>query len=207
MSKAKTVLRFKITLDGSAPKIWRRIVVPSGYSFFDLHCAIQDAMGWSDSHLHGFYIAQKGTARPIVIMIPDPENDFEMFRHESLDERKEKIADYFPAQIKQCKYTYDFGDSWDHTVLFEKELPIDANTKYPICAAGKNACPVEDCGGLWGYDNLIETLKNPMDKEHKDMCECLGIEAGDEIDPAEFDLSEVVFASPKEHSKRWEQIN
>src|SRR3990167_8316466 len=99
------VMQFKITLNDSEPKIWRRIIVPKKYSFFDLHCAIQDAFGWTDSHLHGFYISQKGTARPIAIKFPDPENFDLPFANEFLDERTEKIAGYFGKQIKQCQYT------------------------------------------------------------------------------------------------------
>jgi hypothetical protein len=204
VTKEKMVMQFKITLNDSTPKVWRRIVVPKGYSFFDLHCAIQNSVGWSDSHLHGFYIAQKGTARQLAIQFPDPEGYEAEFASETLDERKEKIADYFGVKIKQCQYTYDFGDSWDHTVVFEKEFVGESAKKYPICLAGENACPVEDCGGVGGYDQLLETLQNPKSKDYQDMCEWLGIEDGDEIDPTEFDKSEVIFENPAKRLKEWE---
>ena len=44
-----TVYQFKVTLQGIRPPIWRGIQVPGNYSFWDLHVAIQDAMGWWDS--------------------------------------------------------------------------------------------------------------------------------------------------------------
>ncbi|MCX6809303.1 MAG: plasmid pRiA4b ORF-3 family protein [Candidatus Berkelbacteria bacterium] len=208
MKNEKKVIRgmqFKITLNDSKPKVWRRIVVPSVYSFFDLHCAIKNAMGWSDCHLHGFYIAPKGTSGLIMIKFPDPDNDYGYFDNDDLDERKEKIADYFGKRIKQCQYTYDFGDSWDHTILFEREYVAAIRAKYPICLAGENACPIEDSGGTDGYEGLTKILKNPKHKEYDEMCEWLGIESGEEIDPTELVVSDVYFENPRQCQKNWEK--
>jgi hypothetical protein len=202
--KSDKILSLKITLNDSSPSIWRRILVPADYSFFDLHCAIQNAMGWFDSHLHGFAIGQKGTARTINIKLPDPEND-DLWEDKYEDERKEKISNYFGKSIKQCIYTYDYGDSWDHTVLFEKEIDVDPKQKYPQCVAGKNSCPPEDCGGLGGYNHLIEVLKNPKDEEYEDMLEWLAIDDPKELDPSYFDLSEVEFEDPKKRLKEVEK--
>jgi hypothetical protein len=194
------IFQFKITLDHSAPKIWRRIQVPAGHTFFDLHVAIQDAMGWADSHLHGFRIIQKGGLRPIVIQYPNPEDDFD---YGERDERKERIADYFNKAISQCKYEYDFGDGWVHTILFEKELPLEAGMFYPRCIAGKNACPPEDCGGVGGYEQMQDILKNPKHPEHKELVSWLCVERAADFDPSEFDLSEVVFNDPREILKEY----
>lgn len=203
--KSDKVFSIKITLNSSSPSIWRRILVPSDYSFFDLHCAIQNAMGWFDSHLHGFAIGQKRTTRTMSIKFPDPEEENSFWEDDDYkDERKEKIRDYFGKSIKQCVYTYDYGDSWDHTILFEKEINTDSKQKYPQCIAGKNACPPEDCGGLGGYDHLIEVLKNPKDKEYDDMLEWLGMEDPKEFDPSHFDPSEVEFDDPKERLREVE---
>lgn len=202
--KDKAVFQFKITLNDSSPRVWRRISVPRTYSFFDLHTAIQSAMGWLDSHLHGFRIAQKGTARPVFIQFPHPEDD-EWDRQELLDERKEKITDYFGKSIKQCVYEYDFGDGWEHTVLLEQEFPAEPDTRYPQCIGGKNACPPDDCGGLGGYDRLQEILKNPKHPEHKEILEWLGIEDLSEFDPTYFDASEIEFEDPRELLKKYEE--
>lgn len=204
--KYNKIFSLKITLNDSSPSIWRRILIPSDYTFFDLHCAIQNSMGWLDSHLHGFEIGQKGTARTTSIKFPDPEGEAGFWEDDDYkDERVEKIADYFGKSIKQCIYTYDYGDSWDHTVLFEKETEADPKQKYPQCIAGKNACPPEDCGGLGGYDHLIEVLKNPKDEEHKDMLEWLSIENPNEFDPAYFDPNEVEFEDSKKRLKEFEK--
>lgn len=204
-NKDNTVMQFKITLNDFTPKIWRRIIAPSAYSFFDFHCAIQDAFGWTDLHLHSFYIAQKGTARLISIQFPDPDNDFPIREDDDLDERKEKIADYFGVRVKQCQYTYDFGDNWDHTIVFEKAFSAETGQKYPICTAGENACPPEDCGGVGGYDELIAILKNPKNKEYREMCEWLEIDSGKEFDPTEFDLKDIFFENPRQRLKVWEE--
>ena len=50
------LLRIRIELIGVSPPIWREILVPARYSIWDLHVAIQDAMGWLDYHLHEFRI-------------------------------------------------------------------------------------------------------------------------------------------------------
>src|SRR3990167_656072 len=67
--KSDKIFSLKISLSGSSPSIWRRIWVPADYSFFDLHCSIQNAMGWFDSHLHGFSIGQKVIAGTIQFFL------------------------------------------------------------------------------------------------------------------------------------------
>ena len=119
-----SIFQFKITLLGIKPQIWRRIQVPSGHNFYELHCAIQNAMGWENYHLHHF-----------------DTND--------TSDEESKITDYFSEKGISVKYEYDFGDGWEHKILLEKILPTDSEIKYPICSHGKRACPPEDCGGIW----------------------------------------------------------
>ncbi len=196
-------LQFKVTLNASTPKIWRRILVPADYSFFDLHVAIQDAMGWTDSHLHAFYL-DPGAKRTeqVVIQYPNPDHD-DFFGEPALDERKEGIADWFGSRIKQCVYAYDFGDDWDHTVLFERQLATSLGASYPQCIAGANACPPEDCGGVWGYADLQKIIKNPKHPDHRDMMEWLGLEKSSDFDPTEFDSREIQFEDPKKRLKEY----
>ncbi len=198
------VLQFKITLNDSKPKIWRRILVPSTYTFFDLHCAIQNAMGWYDGHLHAYYIERKRPENRIVIQSPSPDGD-DWGEGETRDERKERIVDYFGKTMKQCIYDYDFGDSWDHTVLFERALPRIPKATYPQCIAGENACPPEDCGGIGGYENLQQILKNPHHNEHADMLDWLGIDDPKDFNVNDFNLSEVTFDSPQKRLAEWNE--
>ncbi|MFH1170409.1 MAG: plasmid pRiA4b ORF-3 family protein [Candidatus Vogelbacteria bacterium] len=203
--ETKSVYQFKISLNYSKPLIWRRIQVPATYTFWELHCAIQDAMGWSGGHLHGFMFAnKKNNWQTINIMIPSPDND--EFMDRIVDERTAKVADYFEKISKQCKYEYDFGDGWVHTILLEKVVPIVSGEKYPKCLAGKRACPPDDCGGIGGYERLIDILKQPKHPEHKETMEWLGLDFPNDLNPEHFDANEVEFGDPKELLKEFEDF-
>jgi hypothetical protein len=110
------------------------------------------------------------------------------------DEHEFALADVLVEPGDRLRYTYDFGDDWDHDIKLEKVLPPDAATyaaAVPVCLAGKGACPPEDCGGPWGYANLKETLADPSDEEHEEMLEWLGLEDPSGFDPSAFDLASV----------------
>jgi hypothetical protein len=151
--KYNQVYQFKITLKGIKPPIWRRIQVPETYTFWDLHVAIQDAMGWIDYHLHEFEMINPATGLAVNIGTPVPGEDFD---REVLPDWKQNIADYFSMENRTADYVYDFGDNWEHKIQLEKILPREKGVNYPICIKGKRACPPEDCGGIWGYAELLE---------------------------------------------------
>lgn len=178
MSAGEPILQLKVSLVGaSKPPVWRRLVVPATMRLDRLHEVIQAAMGWEDYHLHAF------SAGGVDYGPPDPE-----LGH--VDERKTRVSDVI-GQPKACmRYVYDFGDHWQHDVVVEKVLVADAGTFYPSCVAGKGCCPPEDCGGVWGYADLRETLADPTHEEHEDMLEWLGLETAAEFDPEAFDLAE-----------------
>ena len=88
---------------------------------------------------------------------------------------------------QRLSYEYDFGDSWDHTLLVEKILPPQEGVRYPLCLKGKRACPPEDVGGVWGYENFLEVSRNPDHDEHEEYLTWVG----GEFDPEAFDLEEV----------------
>ncbi len=184
--KYQNVYQFKITLKGSKPPIWRRIQVPENYSFWDLHVAIQDAMGWEDCHLHEFQIYSPRRSQDVEIGLPEG--------NEYLKSYKEKINEYFGEKYTSALYWYDFGDDWYHTLKMEKIQPADEQQSYPVCLAGKMACPPEDCGGLWGYYSMLEVLDDPDNEEYEDVMEWLG----DDFDPTYFNVNEVIFDNPKQ---------
>ena len=190
----KKVYQFKITLEELDPPIWRRIQVPETYSFWDLHVAIQDAMGWTDSHLHQFEMMSPKTGEDVEIGIPDEEWEDEV---QTLAGWEQKIADYFSSKNPTALYIYDFGDNWEHTVVLEEILPRAEKTEYPLCLEGERACPPEDCGGAWGYVDLLETISDPDGEEYEDTIEWLG---GD-FDPEYFDPVDVYFDDPEERRK------
>ena len=193
--KKNKVFQFRIDLWGIKPPIWRRIQVPESYTFWDLHVAIQDSMGWYDCHLHQFTIVKPSTGEKYEIGIPE-DDDFSMYEGE-LPGWKQKIAKWFSMNNRKADYVYDFGDDWEHTILLEKILPTEENVRYPICIKGKRACPPEDCGSIPGYEHLCELMKNTAVEEYKEMVEWLG----GEYDPEHFDVEEISFDDPKERFK------
>jgi hypothetical protein len=172
----RSIYQIKISLIGAKPPIWRTFLVPSDLRLDAFHDVIQIVMGWTDSHLHQFI------ANNVFYGIPDDE-----FGMEIEDEAKFKVFHLLKKEKDTIKYEYDFGDSWEHKILLEKILPFDTKTALPVCIKGKRACPPEDCGGTWGYEDLLETISNVKHPEHKEMLEWLG----GEFDPEEFDLEDI----------------
>jgi len=171
----KEVFQIKVTLKHVAPAVWRRIQVPVDVRLDRLHEVLQHVMGWTDSHLHGFYVGRTAYGRP------DPE-----FPDDTLDERRVRL-DEIAGEGDTVVYEYDFGDGWRHSLKIEKRMPAEPGARYPRCLAGKRACPPEDCGGPPGYARLLEVLADPKHEEHEDMLDWLG---GD-FDAEAFDPGEV----------------
>ncbi len=190
----KNVYQFKVTLKNINPPVWRRIQVPENYSFWDLHVAIQDSMGWADTHLHEFTTIVKNHAQIKRIGLPD----FEMMESDVLFGWEENISDYFSlGKNKAMNYTYDFGDNWDHRVELEKIIQKEYKINYPICVKGKRACPPEDCGGIWGYEDKLKIIKNPKHPEYDEIAEWMG----EDFDSENFDCAEIVFDNPLKRLK------
>jgi len=186
--------RFRVTLHGVEPAIWREIEVPPGYSLWDLHVAIQDAMGWQDYHVHMFRFQKPGSSEVVDIGIPDP--DLPPGSDSTLAGWEHRISDLFPAPGAVAEYDYDFGDGWQHDVSLIAVAPRATGVKYPRCTGGERACPPEDCGGIGGYARLLEVIFDPQHEEFERMRTWLG--GG--FDPESFKPSEVRFDNPK---RRW----
>ena len=171
------VYQLKINLKGSKPPIWRRVLVKNDINMGTLHGIIQEVMGWDDGHLHMFNIHGENYG------VSDPDFDYE----EVSDERKYKLNRFKFTEKDKFTYEYDFGDSWIHIITVEKLLPVDPKIEYPICIKGKNACPPEDCGGLWGYYDMLEAVKDDEHPEHETYTDWLG----EDFDPETFDVDNV----------------
>jgi Plasmid pRiA4b ORF-3-like protein len=191
-----SVHQFLVVLSGTDPLVWRRIQVPEAYSFWDLHVAIQDAMGWLDCHLHEFRVLDAQEKRIASIGIPtdeDPED------HPVVPGWKVSISSYFgsqPYHALPALYAYDFGDDWEHILVYEGLETAEAPLKYPRCVSGARRCPPEDCGGVHGYADFLATISDSTHPEHSSTLEW----AGGEYDPDAFDPNAVVFENPR---KRW----
>lgn len=190
------VHQFLIVLNGTDPLVWRRLHVPDTNSFWDLHVAIQDAMGWQDCHLHEFRLLDPGEKRLLSIGLPT--NGTPRDRPVVLG-WKEALSDYFPSRSWHALptlYAYDFGDNWEHVVVHEGMEPAEPALKYPRCLGGARRCPPEDCGGVHGYADFLKIIINRKHREHASLLEW----AGGSYDPDAFDPQDVVFEDP---FKRW----
>jgi len=185
-NKTKNVYQFKITLKEIKQPIWRKIIVPETYSFWDLHVAIQNAMGWTDTHLHEFEINFPGNKLKVSIGIPD--KDKPEVEQEIVLGWKVKIKKFFTLENNTANYIYDYGDYWQHKVQLEKIMPAEKGITYPICIAGKRACPPEDCGGSFGYEEIVNGT-NEFQEEYGD------------YDPEYFNPGDISFDNPAERLK------
>lgn len=197
MPPKKLIYQFKITLKETRPAIWRRIQVPSTYTFWDLHVAIQDAMGWLDCHLHEFRIRAK-TGETLVFGIPSERDDFMLNGERTLPGWKHRISKYESIIPSTFVYAYDFGDDWRHKIDFEAITPAEPGVTFPRCIKGKRACPPEDSGGAWRYPGLLAMLANPEHEEYEETKAWVESQKGGPFDPEHFDPAEVVFTNPKE---------
>jgi len=143
---ADWVHQFLIVLAETDPLVWRRIQIPEFCSFWDLHVAIQDAMGWLDYHLHEFRVvldSKSGRIGRFGIPFDD------MLDQPSVQpDWKVKVSDVLNTGDLPILYVYDFGDDWRHMVVYEGSAQLDRRVKYPRCVAGASKCPPEDCGGV-----------------------------------------------------------
>jgi len=170
----QTVYQLKITLKDIRPPIWRRVQVLSSTTLQQLHLIVQEVMGWDNYHMHFFSIAgiDYGQSQP----------EFNVRSTDTV-----KLSQVVKGEKSKFSYTYDFGDSWEHEILVEKELPSSPNTNYPVCITGKRACPPEDCGGSWGYAELLEIISDPSHPEYEERMQWVG----ESFNPDTFDINEV----------------
>lgn len=168
---SRQIYQLKITLVDLQPSVWRRVLVPAGYTLDRLHRVIQYAFGWRDLHLHSFEAAglQYGE--------PDPVGELAL--RDELDTRLDDIG----GKGDVFRYTYDFGDWWEHEITVEDVFGAEPDERYPVCLDGARACPPEDVGGPPGYRELLAALADPGHPRYDAMREWLGREH----DPEQFD--------------------
>ncbi|MBN1590593.1 MAG: SEC-C domain-containing protein [Pirellulales bacterium] len=171
---SSSVYRIKITLGNVAPPVWRRVEIED-CSLAILHAIIQDAMGWENYHLYEFQI--DGVVYTDSRAVDEDNRDAAEMTLGQLAERK----------CAKFDYVYDFGDEWEHAIEIEAVHAPETDRHYPHCIEGQRACPPEDCGGPWGYDRLLEALKDPNHEEYDELLESIS----DDFDPEQFDAERV----------------
>jgi Plasmid pRiA4b ORF-3-like protein len=181
IASSQNIYQIKVTLLGTKPPIWRRLLVPASMTLAKLHDVLQTAMGWAGGHMHEFRTADRHFG------IPDPEDRSMGMQVEN--ERSIRLSSVLRSAGAKLIYTYDFGDNWEHAVVLEKLLPaqLSLDLEYPICIDGKLACPPDDCGGIPGYYELIEALADPEHDRHEEISEWIS----DGFDPQAFSVENV----------------
>ena len=155
------VCQLKVTLRGTRPPIWRRLLVSADTTLTRLHRVLQIAMGWQGGHMHEFRTDVRRPAR---------------MPHSA------RIGEVLREIGSSLTYTYDLGDGWEHSVVLEKRLAGGDDAERPVCLDGQRACPPEDCGGVAGYYDLLEVLQNPDDERYVEVREW----TGEDFDPDVF---------------------
>ena len=181
MTKKANQFQLKISLKGSKPAIWRRVIVDSDLLLEDVHYLVQAVMPWCDCHMHQF-IHNKTYYGPAE----DVSDSF----IDLIDYSEKKLSDLIASEKDTLLYEYDFGDSWEHTILLEKILPPTDSESRAEYVKGKNAAPPEDCGGIYGYAHLLNVLKDPKTADCSDMRDWMGLEDGEEFDPTDIGFDE-----------------
>lgn len=169
--KPKLIARLTITLDHVEPKVTRRLEVPANIRLDRLHLTIQAAMGWSNTHLFDI-----GT-RDVSWGIPDPD-----FPGGSLDARKTTLTQALSdTGAKTLRYSYDFGDGWEHRIRVGAFFEANPFVQYPVLTGAVGRCPPEDVGGPPGYAEFLEAIADPNHEQHQEMKEWWPMD----FDPAE----------------------
>jgi len=176
------IFQFKITLCGSKPPIWRRVQTKD-CSLALLHNIIQAAMGWQNCHLHQFLV-DGVTYGPVM------RDDFGFASDMQMEDESQVPVSQLLAKRRKgfrLKYEYDFGDSWEHEIVFEGGSPIEPGTKYPLCSGGARACPPEDVGGIPGFYEFLAAMADPENEQQDEF-----MEWADGFDPNAFDPGEAM---------------
>lgn len=174
---APAIYQVRIALSEIAPAIWRRLLVPADTSLAQLHHVIQAAFGWWDYHLHQYIVDER--------YFGDPDPEFADELPPMTDEREAFLRDI--AGAKEIVYEYDFGDSWRHIIEIESvAVAPEAGMRYPACTGGARSRPPEDCGGVSGYEELLQVLADPRHEEYASMKTWVG----KRFAPERFDLAQ-----------------
>lgn len=146
--------QFKITIKNSHPPIWRRVLVPDGITFRELDDIIEKLFGWTHDHM--FEFSFPGDCYFVGTPIASEEDTVD------------RVIDRYISENDSFSYTYDFGDSWEHTIKVEKIL--EREERFPVVLKSKGPNMIEDCGGIWGfYDYIDEAEPFDMDRVNQSL--------------------------------------
>ena len=171
------IYQLHVSLLDITPVIWRRLWIPGNLKLSKLDRVIQEAFGWTNSHLHSFQIGGEEYGMADLETM-DGDEDLK-------DDRKFTLTQVLTDAIKEFEYAYDFGDGWQHRIVVEGIMAPTPNNGWPLCLTGENACPPEDVGGPGGFEDFVRSMADPDDDAHFEHWTW----HGGPFDPKGFDLN------------------
>ncbi|MGP1593490.1 MAG: plasmid pRiA4b ORF-3 family protein [Prevotella multiformis] len=173
----------RIKLDHIRPAIWRKIEVPSNITLASLASVILLSMGWCETHLHQF-VAKRGKAVDLYVTSIHNPKGFQAVAGRYHDGGRVTVGEILKKVKDKVTFEYDYGDGWEHTVTLTGIADYAGSEKQVTLLDGKRACPPEDCGGVWGYQEICELMKDPASQDARERLEWLGYR----FDPERFQL-------------------
>ena len=177
----------RIKLNNAPLPIWRELKVPSNITLEVLSFLIIEAMGWENIHLHQF---KKGDVYFKNTACINQDRELMPFSRVTVKDTNDfSLGQILMEKGDRMKYEYDFGDSWEHEI-WVKGIREYASGETPdvIVVKGKGACPPEDCGGVWGYEDLLRIhAKKRRSKEDKERLQWYHLHYS-EFNPEEFNI-------------------
>ncbi|ACZ30631.1 plasmid pRiA4b ORF-3 family protein [Xylanimonas cellulosilytica DSM 15894] len=162
------VLRVRVDLNRAKPSIWRRLDLRSDLTLDVVHDVLQDAFGWTDSHLHSFWLSAETydhAAERYLCPYDIDEGDLENLEEDDgvrFPEEQIRLDEVLAAPGNVLAYLYDYGDNWDLTLRLEQVMPLtDDGRALARCVDGRRAAPPDDSGSVRTAGELAEVLDDP----------------------------------------------
>ena len=148
MSEPDSICQLKLSLCGSRPEVWRRMLAPSDFTLGDLHYLILYAFCWFDDRPHEFRVAEAGEGR-------------QPGGHHGRNEHGALLANLFPSPGAQLEYRCQSGDRWVVSVSLERKRAPSQGCHYPCCIGGAHDGPPNGVGGVARYNELVSAFARP----------------------------------------------
>lgn len=171
MAKAALCYQLRVHLLDSTPEIWRRILVPADITLEDLHWILQSTFAWQAEHLYQFSRKSGQALEPIYPNFGLFGFGFIPFAANDEEEPEEKAAPYLRDVLPvgdSLLYTYDLGDDWRHLILCESLMIKPPRTRLPTCIDGAMNHAMENVGGIWGYQEIVNIIANQQNPDYRE---------------------------------------